>query len=50
MGEWLRWAIALTVYPFFLIDDLITDVLNHRKYEAFKAAERQRRVDEANGL
>lgn len=23
MGEFIRWMVALTVYPFFLIDDLI---------------------------
>jgi hypothetical protein len=39
--EWLRWAVALTVYPFLLIDDLI----HHGEEEREIAAQRQRFLD-----
>jgi hypothetical protein len=43
--EWVRWAVALTVYPFFLIDDLIHRGAEERE----RAAQRQRFIDMHEG-
>lgn len=44
-GELIRWAVALTVYPFFLIDDLI----HRHEFDEFVAEQRQRFLDWSEG-
>lgn len=43
--EWVRWVVALTVYPFFLIDDL----LHRHEFDDFIAEQKQRLIDLAEG-
>jgi hypothetical protein len=47
MREWREWASFLVCLPFTPL--LLEDYLDNRRYAAWKAAERQRRIDAAEG-
>lgn len=42
MGEWVRWAVAMTVYPFLLASDIAHDLKHWRENERLIREARQR--------
>lgn len=46
MREWLGFLVSLPFAPLFLLEDY----LDNRRFAAWKAAERQKEVERANGL